>query len=111
MVCHARTLNSCKIMPAKFARNDGQPRKRVKLDAVPLNAYRYSEGEGIERRLHVQTHDGLSEGELLLTLCTQTLLTFLFSQPSLYFGTNLQSSLAKVLYSLKTNAWLLCAVG
>ena len=65
-------------MSAKFARNDGQPRKRVKLDAAPRNAYRYSEGEDIERRLHVQTQDGLSDGELSLTLYTQTPLTFLF---------------------------------
>jgi hypothetical protein len=72
------TLNSRTIMPAKFARNDGQPRKRVKLDAAPRNAYRYSDGEDIERRLQVQTQDGLSEGELSLTLYTQTPLTFLF---------------------------------
>jgi nucleolar pre-ribosomal-associated protein 1 len=66
-------------MPAKFARNDGQPIKRVRLDAAPRNAYRYNEGEDIERRLHVQTQNGLSEGELSLTLYTPTPLTFFIS--------------------------------
>ncbi|KAI0254170.1 ribosome 60S biogenesis N-terminal-domain-containing protein [Lactifluus subvellereus] len=47
-------------MPTKFARHDAQPRKRVKLD-VTSGTYRYSDGADIQRRLQVQTQDGLLE--------------------------------------------------
>ncbi|KAH9007194.1 ribosome 60S biogenesis N-terminal-domain-containing protein [Lactarius hatsudake] len=46
-------------MPAKNARGDVRSTKRVKLDATSSNAYRYSDGTDIERRLQVQTHDDL----------------------------------------------------
>jgi hypothetical protein len=51
------------IMPTKSAQNDGRSRKRVKLDVTSWNTYRYSDGADIQSRLHVQTQDGLSEGE------------------------------------------------
>ena len=50
-------------MPTKNARGDGRSTKRVKLD----DAYRYSDGADIERRLQVQTQDDLLAGGLLYT--------------------------------------------
>ncbi|KAH9180077.1 ribosome 60S biogenesis N-terminal-domain-containing protein [Lactarius sanguifluus] len=46
-------------MPTKNARGDVQSTNRVRLDATSSNAYRYSDGADIERRLQVQTHDDL----------------------------------------------------
>jgi hypothetical protein len=55
------------VMPTKKARGDGRSTKRVKLDATSSNAYRYSDGADIERRLQVQTQDDLLAGESLST--------------------------------------------
>ncbi|KAF8271677.1 ribosome 60S biogenesis N-terminal-domain-containing protein [Lactarius quietus] len=46
-------------MPTKSARGDGRSTKRVKLDVTLSNAYHYSDGADIERRLQVQTQDDL----------------------------------------------------
>ena len=54
-------------MPTKSARADGRSTKRMKLDAASSNAYHYSDGTDIERRLQVQTQDGLSAGEFSST--------------------------------------------
>lgn len=53
------------IMPTKSARGDGRSTKRVKLDATPSNAYHYSDGADIERRLQAETQDDLLAGEFL----------------------------------------------
>lgn len=55
------------VMPKKSARGDGRSTKRVKLDATLSNAYHYSDGADIERRLQVQTQDDLLAGEFLST--------------------------------------------
>ena len=58
-------------MPTKNARGSGDGRltKRIKLDAIPGNAYHYSDGADIERRLQAQTEEDLLAGEFLSTYC------------------------------------------